>query len=309
MKQYLELLEDIKENGVKKEDRTGVGTISHFGRQMRFDLSKGFPLVTTKKVPIRVIVYELLWFLRGDTNIKFLVDNDVKIWNEWAYQIYLEESGLDKKLPRYSNKWKSEMDSFIERMKKDNDFAEKWGELGPVYGKQWVRWQAADGSEINQIQNAIDLIKNDSTSRRILVSGWNVGEIQELIRHHHHAPPSCHTVFQFMVIDGKLSCHLYQRSADTFLGVPFNIASYALLTLMMAQVTGLEAGEFIHSFGDVHVYLNHLDQVNLQLSRKPKRLPTMNLNPEVKSIFDFQIDDFSLENYDPHPAIYAPIAV
>lgn len=286
-----------------------MGTLSVFGRQLRFDLSKGFPLLTTKKVPIRVIIYELLWFLRGDTNIKFLVDNDVKIWNEWAYQVYLEENGLDKKLTRYSDDWKAEMDKFIERMKKDDKFAKKWGELGPVYGKQWVKWQATDGTEINQIQNAVDLINNDPTSRRILVSGWNVGEIQELIRHHHHAPPSCHTVFQFIVVDKKLSCQLYQRSADTFLGVPFNIASYALLTLMMAQVTGLKPGEFIHTFGDVHIYSNHLKQIDLQLSRKPKKLPTMKLNPKVKSIFDFKIDDFNLENYDPDPAIYAPIAV
>lgn len=305
----MELLQDIKKNGHKKEDRTGVGTISVFGRQLRFDLNEGFPLVTTKKVPMRVVIYELLWFLRGDTNIKFLVDNNVKIWNEWAYQVYLEENGLDKKLERYSDEWKAEMDKFIENMKKDDKFAKKWGELGPVYGKQWVKWQAVDGTEINQIQNAVDLINNDPTSRRILVSGWNVGEIQELIRHHHHAPPSCHTVFQFIVVDGKLSCQLYQRSADTFLGVPFNIASYALLTLMMAQVTGLQPGEFIHTFGDAHIYQNHMEQIDLQLSRKPKKSPTMKLNPKVKSIFDFKIDDFELVGYDPHPAIWAPIAV
>nr|AIA19204.1 FAD binding domain protein [uncultured bacterium]AIA19286.1 FAD binding domain protein [uncultured bacterium] len=309
MKQYLELLKDIKQNGVIKEDRTGVGTLSVFGRQMRCDLSQGFPLLTTKKVPIKAVIIELLWFLRGDTNIKFLVDNDVKIWNEWAYQVYLEENGLDKKLERYSDAWKAEMDNFIDQMKNDDEFAKRWGELGPIYGKQWVRWQAADGTEINQIENVIDLIKNDPTSRRIIVSGWNVGEIQELIRNHHHAPPSCHTMFQFMVIDGKLSCQLYQRSADTFLGVPFNIASYALLTMMIAQVTGLEVGEFVHTFGDLHLYRNHMEQVELQLSRKPKKLPTMNLNPQVKNIFDFKLEDFTLEGYDPDPAIRAPIAV
>jgi len=309
MKQYLELLKDIKRNGVIKEDRTGVGTLSVFGRQIRCDLSQGFPLLTTKKVPIKAVIIELLWFLRGDTNIKFLVDNDVRIWNEWAYQVYLEQNGMDKKLERYSDAWKAEMENFVEKMKTDDEFAARWGELGPIYGKQWVRWQAADGTEINQIQNVIDLIKNDPTSRRIIVSGWNVGEIQELIKNHHHAPPSCHTMFQFMVIDGKLSCQLYQRSADTFLGVPFNIASYALLTMMIAQVTGLEVGEFVHTFGDLHLYRNHMEQVELQLSRTPKKLPTMKLNPEVKNIFDFKLEDFTLEGYDPDPAIRAPIAV
>src|SRR3989344_687372 len=203
MRQYLELLEDIKDNGVKKADRTGVGTISVFGRQMRFDLSKGFPAVTTKKLFMRGIIYELLWMLQGATNIQYLVQNDVKIWNEWAYQIYLEETGKDKKLKRYSDAWKSEMEKFIERMKTNDKFAKKWGELGPIYGKQWRRWTAPDGKEIDQIANVIDLINNDPTSRRIIVSGWNAGEIQELIRHHHHAPPSCHTLFQFMVIPAE----------------------------------------------------------------------------------------------------------
>lgn len=309
MRQYLELLRDIKENGVEKKDRTGIGTRSVFGRQIRFDLGEGFPAMTTKKLYLKAVIHELLWMLRGETNIQYLVQNDVKIWNEWAYQIYLEENGMDKKLPRYSDEWQAEMDKFIERMKNDDKFAKRWGELGPIYGKQWRRWTAPDGSEIDQIANVIDLIKNDPTSRRIIVSGWNVGEIQELIRHHHHAPPSCHTMFQFMVVNGKLHCQLYQRSADMFLGVPFNIASYALLTMMIAQVTGLIPGEFIHTFGDAHIYLNHLKQVDEQLSRKPRPLPTMRINPEVKSIDDFKYDDFKLENYDPYPAIKAPIAV
>lgn len=309
MEQYLELLRHILDKGTKKEDRTGVGTKSIFGHQMRFDLSKGFPLMTTKKVYMRAIIHELLWFLKGETNIQYLAQNDVKIWNEWAYQIYLEENNLVDKYPRYSDAWKAKMDEFIDNIKKDDAFAKKWGELGPIYGKQWRSWESARGEKIDQIQNVIDLIKNDPTSRRIMVSGWNVGEIQELIRNHHHAPPPCHSLFQFMVVNGKLSCQLYQRSADVFLGVPFNIASYALLTLMIAQVTGLQPGEFIHTFGDVHIYLNHLNQVNEQLSRKPLPLPTMKINPKVKSIFDFKFEDFELADYNPHPPIKAPIAV
>jgi len=297
------------ENGTKKEDRTRIGTQSIFGYQMRFDLSKGFPLMTTKKVYMRAIIHELLWFLKGETNIQYLAQNDVKIWNEWAYQIYLEQNNLVETYPRYSESWKAKMDEFVENIKKDDAFAKKWGELGPIYGKQWRSWETARGEKIDQIQNVIDLIKKDPTSRRIMVSGWNVGEIQELIRNHHHAPPPCHSLFQFMVINGKLSCQLYQRSADVFLGVPFNIASYALLTLMIAHVTGLQPGEFIHTFGDVHIYLNHLDQVKLQLSREPKKLPIMKLNPNVKSIFDFKFEDFELLDYDPYPPIKAPIAV
>ncbi len=309
MKQYLELLRHILDNGTQKEDRTGVGTKSIFGYQMRFDLSKGFPIMTTKKVYMRAIIHELLWFLKGETNIQYLAQNDVKIWNEWAYQIYLEQNNLVEKYPRYSESWKAKMDEFIENIKKDDAFAKKWGELGPIYGKQWRSWETARGEKIDQIQNVIDLINKDPTSRRIMVSGWNVGEIQELIRHHHHAPPPCHSLFQFMVINGKLSCQLYQRSADVFLGVPFNIASYALLTLMIAQVTGLQPGEFIHTFGDVHIYLNHFDQVKEQLSRETRSLPTMKLNPKVKSIFDFKFEDFELVDYNPHPPIKAPIAV
>ncbi len=309
MRQYLDLLHDIKTNGVTKKDRTGVGTVSVFGRQIRFDLSEGFPAVTTKKLFMRGIVHELLWMLQGATNIQYLVKNDVKIWNEWAYQGYLEQNNLDKKYPRYSEVWKKELDRFVDRMKTDDGFAEKYGELGPIYGKQWRRWTGPDGQDIDQIANIIDLIKNDPTSRRIIVSGWNVGEIQELIRNHHHAPPSCHTLFQFMVIDGRLSCQLYQRSADMFLGVPFNIASYALLTMMVAQVTDLKPGEFIHTFGDAHIYLNHMKQVDEQLKRQPKKPPTMWINPKIKSIDDFKYEDFELKNYECWPAISAPIAV
>lgn len=309
MKQYLDLLKHIKENGVEKDDRTKTGTKSVFGYQMRFDLQEGFPLVTTKKTYLKAIIHELLWFLQGATNIQYLVQNNVRIWNEWCYQIYLEQNDLLEKYPRYSDGWTEHMKEFVDRIKIDNEFAKQWGELGPIYGKQWTRWEGPNGVEINQIQNAVDMIKNKPTSRRILVSGWNIGEILELVKNDHHAPPPCHSLFQFMVIDGKLSCQLYQRSADVFLGVPFNIASYALLTMMMAQVTGLEPGEFVHTFGDVHIYSNHMEQVNEQLSREPRPLPTMKINPEVSDIFGFKYEDFTLEGYDPHPPIKAPIAV
>lgn len=309
MKAYLDFLKNVLEYGKKHEDRTGVGTISLFGTQTRYDLSKNFPLLTTKKVYLRGIIHELLWFLKGETNIQYLVKNDVKIWNEWAYQVYLEKNNLIEKYPRYSDIWQEKMLEFVERIKVDNDFAKEYGELGPIYGKQWRRWETPNGEEVDQISNVIDLIKNDPTSRRIIVSGWNVGEIQELIKDHHHAPPPCHTLFQFMVEDGKLSCQLYQRSADIFLGVPFNIASYALLTMMIAQVCGLQPCEFIHTCGNAHIYLNHLDQVKEQLNRDPRELPTMKINPDVKDIFSFIFDDFELKNYNPHPPIKAPIAV
>ncbi|MCP4521202.1 MAG: thymidylate synthase [Cytophagales bacterium] len=264
MKQYLDLLQHIKDNGVSKGDRTGTGTLSTFGYQMRFDLSEGFPCVTTKKLHLKSIIYELLWFLKGDTNIQYLTDNGVRIWNEWA---------------------------------------DENGELGPVYGKQWRSWEGKNGKVVDQITKAVEEIKNNPNSRRIIVNAWNVGDLDEM------ALTPCHALFQFYVSEGKLSCQLYQRSADVFLGVPFNIASYALFTMMMAQVTGLEAGEFIHSFGDVHIYNNHLEQVDLQLSRDPRPLPTMKINPEVKSIFDFEFEDFELTDYDPHPHIAGKVSV
>ncbi len=264
MKPYLDLLQHILANGAEKKDRTGVGTISTFGYQMRFDLAAGFPLITTKKVHLKSVIYELLWFLRGETNIKFLKDNGITIWDEWA---------------------------------------DENGELGPVYGKQWRSWPKSDGGTIDQISGLVERIKKDPYSRRLIVSAWNPAEVDQM------ALPPCHCLFQFYVQNGKLSCQLYQRSADVFLGVPFNIASYGLLTLMMAQVTGLQAGEFIHTFGDAHIYLNHMEQVKLQLSREPKSLPKMVLNPDIKSIFDFKYEDFIVEGYEPYPAIKAPIAV
>ncbi len=264
MQQYLDLLQHVLDRGTQKSDRTGTGTISVFGHQMRFDLSQGFPLLTTKKVHLKSIIHELLWFLKGDTNIAYLKQNGVSIWDEWA---------------------------------------DANGDLGPIYGYQWRSWPAADGRHIDQISEVIEALKHNPDSRRIIVSAWNVGEIQNM------KLPPCHAFFQFYVADGKLSCQLYQRSADIFLGVPFNIASYALLTLMMAQATGLKPGDFVHTLGDAHIYLNHLDQVKLQLSRDTRALPAMRLNPAVTHIFDFKFEDFTLENYDPHPGIKAPVAV
>lgn len=270
MRQYLDLVKKILDEGVDRNDRTGVGTRGIFGNQMRFDLGDGFPLVTTKKVHMKSIIYEILWMLRGDTNVKYLNDHGVTIWNEWA---------------------------------------DKNGELGPVYGKQWVRWESPDGSAINQIEQVQDMLRNNPESRRIIVSAWNVSDIQELIKGTKSAPPACHTLFQFFVANGKLSCQLYMRSNDAFLGAPFNIAQYALLTMMLAQTTGLKPGEYIHTNGDVHLYRNHIEQAKLQVTREPRKLPKMKINPKVKDIFDFKFEDFELTDYDPHPRIKAEIAV
>jgi len=264
MEQYLQLMRYVRGSGVEKQDRTGTGTLSVFGYQMRFDISQNFPLLTTKKLHLKSIIHELLWFLQGDTNIAYLRENGVTIWDEWA---------------------------------------DENGDLGPVYGAQWRSWPAADGRSLDQITNVIDLIKKDPDSRRLIVSAWNVGELEKM------ALMPCHAFFQFYVAEGRLSCQLYQRSADIFLGVPFNIASYALLTMMIAQVTGLKPGEFVHTFGDAHLYLNHLEQVDEQLSREPLPLPVMKINPDVTSIFDYKFEDFKLAGYESHPAIKAPIAV
>lgn len=308
MQQYLSLLQEIIDKGEKRQDRTGVGTVSLFGAQRKFDLRQGFPLVTTKKVNYHNIVVELLWFLRGDTHIQYLVQNGVNIWNEWAFQIYLDEQKLADKFPRYSEEWKVEMAKFVDRIRVDDDFARQWGELGPVYGKQWRRWGTADGREIDQIQQVIDTIKQDPFSRRILVNGWNVGEMQGLIKARHYAPPSCHTVFQFYVSqEGRLDLQLYQRSADMALGVPYNIASYAALLTIIAQEVNLTPGIFTHTFGDAHIYLNHLDGIKEQLTRKPYPLPELKLNK--KPMAELKADDFIIENYQYHPFIKFQIAV
>ena len=264
MKQYLDLMRHVRQNGVRKDDRTGTGTLSVFGYQMRFDLADGFPVVTTKKLHLRSIIHELLWFLKGETNLRYLHENNVSIWNEWA---------------------------------------DENGDLGPVYGYQWRSWPAQDGRHIDQISQIIEQLKTSPDSRRIIVSAWNVGDIDKM------ALPPCHAFFQFYVAEGRLSCQLYQRSADIFLGVPFNIASYALLTCMLARVSGLEPGDFIHTFGDAHLYLNHLEQADLQLSREPRPLPVMNINPDVDDLFAYRFEDFDLSGYDPHPHIKAPVAV
>lgn len=302
MKAYLDLLQDVYDNGVGKDDRTGTGTRSVFGRQIRCNLNDGFPLLTTKKVFLRGIIHELLWFVRGDTNIKYLVDNGVGIWNEWPFQNYLNLKGLDKELTRDSCEWQDNLEVFIGKIQRDDAFAQQWGELGPVYGKQWRNF-----SGIDQLEWVINEIKTNPTSRRLIVSAWNPAEIEEMAK---AGLPPCHTLFQFYVShDNKLSCQLYQRSADLFLGVPFNIASYALLMMMVAQVCDLELGDFVHTFGDVHIYNNHQDQVLEQLSRSPRALPTMKLNKSVKDLFDFKFEDFELVDYTPDPAIRAPVAV
>lgn len=301
MKAYLDLLQDVHDNGVGKDDRTGTGTRSVFGRQLRCDLAQGFPLLTTKKVFLRGIIHELLWFVRGDTNIKYLVENQVGIWNEWPFQNYLNKQGLDG-LEKHSCEWEERLDEFVIRIQKDPQFAKQWGELGPVYGKQW-----RDFSGVDQLTWVINEINNNPTSRRLIVSAWNPAEIEEMAK---AGLPPCHTLFQFYVShDNKLSCQLYQRSADLFLGVPFNIASYALLTMMVAQVCDLELGEFVHTYGDVHIYNNHEEQVQVQLARTPKPLPKMKINPSIKNLFDFEFKDFELIDYTADPAIKAPVAV
>jgi thymidylate synthase len=305
VRQYLDLLRDVREHGVAKTDRTGTGTLHRFGAQLRFDLSDGFPAVTTKKLFLKGVIHELLWFLSGSTNIAPLVEQGVMIWNEWPYRAYLRDTGQPVPDPS-SELWRAGIARFTERIRTEAAFAARYGELGPVYGFQWRSWPAPDGQHIDQIARLVRQIAESPDSRRLIVSAWNVAAIDEMAR---AGLPPCHCLFQFDVTDGRLSCQLYQRSADLFLGVPFNIASYALLTLMLAQVTGLEPGAFIHTFGSAHIYRTHLDQVDEQLARAPRPLPTMKLNPAVRSIFAFAIDDFELVGYDPHPAIKAPIAV
>lgn len=293
MQQYHDLLRHILDNGVFKNDRTGTGTYSVFGYQMRFDLSKGFPLITTKKLFTKAIIHELLWFLKGESNIQYLCKNGVRIWDDWPFDSY-----------RRSEEYGGEdIKTFAQKIATDDAFAKKWGELGPVYGVQWRSWSAPDGKTIDQISNLVAQIKKNPDSRRLIVSAWNVPFIESM------ALPPCHTMFQFYVSEGKLSCQLYQRSADVFLGVPFNIASYALLTMMVAQVCGLQPGEFVHTFGDVHLYSNHVEQARLQLTRDFRVLPQMKINPDVRDIFAFQYSDFELLNYDPHPHIAADVAV
>ncbi|MFM1604613.1 MAG: thymidylate synthase [Porticoccaceae bacterium] len=301
MKQYLDLIRHIRDHGVKKEDRTGTGTVSIFGHQLRFDLAAGFPLVTSKKVHLKSIIHELLWFIRGDTNIRYLVKNGVGIWNDWPYQSWLRETGQDKTLVMYSPEWTAQKKSFIERIKVDVDFADEYGDLGPVYGKQW-----RDFGGVDQLAQLINDINTNPDSRRLIVSAWNPQDIPVMVK---SGLPPCHSLFQFYVVEGRLSCQLYQRSADVFLGVPFNIASYAILTLMIAQVTGLEPGDFVHTFGDAHLYLNHMDQVNEQLSRTTFPLPTLKINPAVNNLFDFVFEDFELQDYQSHDPISAPVAV
>lgn len=313
MKQYLELCTHILENGTVKEDRTGTGTISVFGYQMRFDLQKGFPLMTTKKTAFRLIATELLWFLKGATNLRTLIQERNPIWDEWGFERWVtseEYTGPDMtdfgrrsvKDEQFAEVYAQEMDAYKRRVVEDDVFAEKYGNLGPIYGKQWRSWSTADGS-IDQIKLLIEGLKNNPDSRRHIVSAWNPSEVADM------ALPPCHTMFQFYVAEGKLSCQLYQRSADVFLGVPFNIASYALLVHLIAEECGLEVGDFVHTLGDAHIYLNHMEQVKEQLSREPRALPTLKLNKEGKSIFDMTFEDISIEGYDPHPKIKAPIAV
>ncbi|MBP5408018.1 MAG: thymidylate synthase [Bacilli bacterium] len=292
MKQYLDFVQYILDHGTPKGDRTGTGTISTFGYQMRFDLSKGFPLLTTKKVALRAIIHELLWFISGDTNIKYLVDNNVKIWNDWPYKKYKESEFYQGET----------MDEFVEKIKEDSEFAKVWGELGPVYGHEWRHFDGQD-TYVDQLARVINDIKTNPNSRRLIVNAWQAAYVDKM------ALPPCHMAFQFYVNDGKLSCQLYQRSADAFLGVPFNIASYSLLTMMIAKICNLEVGEFIHTFGDLHIYNDHIEQVKLQLSRTPKELPKMIIHGNQKNIEDFKFEDFEIVGYDPYPAIKGNVSV
>ncbi|HAB32049.1 MAG TPA: thymidylate synthase [Cryomorphaceae bacterium] len=293
MQPYLDLIQRVLDQGVRKEDRTGTGTLSVFGHQMRFDLQEGFPLVTTKKLHLKSILHELIWFIRGETNIRYLCQNGVRIWDDWPYATYAESADFTGE----------DIRAFSARIAEDADFATKWGELGPVYGHQWRSWPGPNGAVVDQLKNVLEDLRNKPDSRRHIVSAWNPGYIDQM------ALPPCHAFFQFYVAEGKLSCQLYQRSADIFLGVPFNIASYALLVHFMAQDLGLEVGDFVHTLGDAHIYSNHLDQVGLQLTREPKKLPTLRLNPSVTSLFDFTFEDVQLEGYTPHPHIAGAVAV
>lgn len=318
---YLDFLQYILDNGVKKEDRTGTGTISVFGYQMRYDLSKGFPLFTTKRVPFRLVASELLWFIKGDTNIRYLLQHNNHIWDEWAFKKWVESDeyqGPDMTDfgrrclvdEEFNVLYQKELKDFCNRVLEDDDFMKKYGDLGNVYGKQWRRWTDSEGNEIDQLKDVIEQIKNNPDSRRLIVNAWNPEDVINAgAKGSKSALPPCHVMFQFYVIEGKLSCMLTQRSVDTLLGCPFNVASYALLTHLIAHECGLEVGEFIHSAGDAHIYLNHIEQVKEQLSREPRELPTLKINPDKKSIFDIEMEDISIEGYDPHPAIKAPIAV
>ncbi|MCI3922381.1 thymidylate synthase [Paenibacillus sp. TRM 82003] len=313
---YLTLLKDIMERGTRKSDRTGTGTISTFGYQMRFDLNEGFPLLTTKRVSFKLVLTELLWFIKGDTNIRYLLQHKNNIWNEWAFKKWVESADYDGpdmtnfalralQDEAFAEAYEAEMERFKRRVLVDDDFANEYGELGNVYGKQWRRWETSRGESIDQLKGVVEEIKRNPDSRRLIVSSWSA----EDARPERSALPPCHTLFQFYVADGKLSCQLYQRSGDTFLGIPFNIASYALLTHMVAHECGLDVGEFVHTIGDAHIYVNHLEQIETQLSREPRPLPKLRLHPDVRSLFDFEVSDVTLEGYEPHPPIKAPVAV
>lgn len=313
--EYINLLKHVLENGARKEDRTGTGTISTFGYQMRFNLQEGFPLLTTKRVPFRMIVSELLWFIKGDTNIRYLLQHNNNIWNEWAFKSWIESEeykgpdmnnfGLRSQTDEGFNLlYTEQMELFKKRILEEEDFANRYGELGNVYGKQWREWKTSQGDTIDQLKDVVASIKNNPDSRRLIVSAWNPEDVPRNM-----ALPPCHTMFQFYVSEGKLSCQLYQRSGDIFLGIPFNIASYALLTHLIAHECGLEVGEFIHTLGDAHIYTNHLEQIETLLAREPRQLPELKISPEVRSIFDVEVEHLSIDNYNPHPTIKAPVAV